>query len=267
MDSDIVIVRGGGDIGTGVAHRLHREGFALLILEVENPMVVRRRVAFAQAVFDGSTVVEGVAAVRVEGVKEIREAWRRTTVPVVIDPEGGMVKAMEPDVFVDATLAKRNTGVHKGMAPITIGLGPGFKAGEDVDCVIETNRGQNLGRLIFAGYAEADTGIPAPVQGYTNERVLRAPCQGRARSVLLIGDMVKKGDTVCYVGDEPVRALLDGVIRGLIMDGMEVTAGFKIGDVDPRGLVHACYTISDKARAMGGAVLEAIFELKKEKSV
>jgi xanthine dehydrogenase accessory factor len=257
-----VVIRGGGDLGSGVAQKLHRSGFRVLILEVANPLVVRRAVSFAQAIIDGEAVVEGIRAVRVTAQDEMLQQWPQGNIPVMVDPAGAILKEIKPDAVVDATLAKRNTAMNRGMAPITIALGPGFKAGEDVDVVIETNRGHNLGRLIFEGYAEPDTGVPAPVKGYGKERVLRAPCSGAVTHVLDIGDPVKAGDVICTVAGRPVQAPFDGMIRGLIMNGREVVAGLKIGDVDPRPIKELCYTISDKARALGGAVLEAILYLQ-----
>jgi len=262
IGEQVVVLKGGGDIGTGVAHKLHTSGFRVLVLELETPMVIRRTVSFAQAVFDGKTVVERVKAVRADTEEEIHAAWKKGNIPVCVDPTGSTTTAFKPDVFIDATIAKRNTGMHRGMAPITIALGPGFTAGVDCDAVIETNRGANLGKVIFAGCAEPNTGIPAPVLDYTEERVLRSPCRGKVRHVLDIGDTARKNDTVCYVGSEAVKALLDGVIRGLIAEGMEVPKGLKIGDIDPRGIKESCYIISDKARTIGEAVLEAIRVLK-----
>jgi xanthine dehydrogenase accessory factor len=237
----------------------------VLILEVAEPLVVRRTVSFAQAVIDGEAVVEAVRAVRVNAKDEVLTQWQKGNIPVMVDPGGDILKAIKPDAVVDATLAKRNTGMHRDMAPITIALGPGFTAGDDVDVVIETNRGHNLGRLIFEGCAEPDTGVPAPVKGYGKQRVLRSPCNGAVRHVLDIGAPVKAGDVICTVAGEPVNAPFDGMIRGLIMNGREVVTGLKIGDVDPRPIQELCYTISDKARALGGAVLEAILYLKYRK--
>jgi len=263
----IVLIRGGGDIGTGVAHKLYKSGFDVIVAEIENPLVIRRKVSFAQAVFDGQTVVEDVKAVKALSREEINAILNEGNIPVIVDPDCSIVKEINADVLVDATLAKKNTGMHKDLAPLTIALGPGFKAGEDVDVVIETKRGHNLGRMIFEGYAEPNTGIPEAVEGYREERVLRAPCNGKIRNVLDIGDQVKKGKTVCYVGKVEVRSLLDGVVRGIIMNGIEVKKGFKIGDVDPRGIKDYCSTISDKARAVGGGVLEAILFMKKTKKL
>jgi xanthine dehydrogenase accessory factor len=257
MEDTVVVVRGGGDIGTGVAHRLHRSGFTVLVLEIESPLVVRRTVAFAQAVFDGEAVVEDVKAVRVKDTKEIRAAWRERNVPVMVDPACDILREIEADVVVDATLVKKGTGLHKEMAPITIALGPGFEAGRDAHVVIETKRGHDLGRLIFEGRAEPDTGVPEEVQGYGEERVLRAPCDGEIRGASNVGDHVTRGNVVGYVGKATVKAPIDGVLRGFIMDGMQVTKRLKIGDIDPRGQREYCYTISDKARAVGGGVLEA----------
>jgi len=263
----IVLIRGGGDIGTGVAHKLYKSGFDVIVAEIENPLVIRRKVSFAQAVFDGQTVVEDVKAVKALSREEINAILNEGNIPVIVDPDCSIVKEINADVLVDATLAKKNTGMHKDLAPLTIALGPGFKAGEDVDVVIETKRGHNLGRMIFEGYAEPNTGIPEAVEGYREERVLRAPCNGKIRNVLDIGDQVKKGKTVCYVGKVEVRSLLDGVVRGIIMNGIEVKKGFKIGDVDPRGIKDYCSTISDKARAVGGGVLETILFMKKTKKL
>jgi len=267
MVRQTVVIRGGGDLGSGVAHRLHRSGFRVLILEVANPLVVRRTVSFAQAIIDGEAAVEGIRAVRVDAQDDMFKQWRQGNIPVMVDPGGDMLKEIKPDAVVDATLAKRNTGMHRGMASITIALGPGFKAGEDVDVVVETNRGHNLGRLIFEGYAEPDTGVPAPVEGYGAERVLRAPCDGTVTHVLDIGDPVKAGDVICTVAGRPVKAPFEGMIRGLIMNGREVVTGLKIGDVDPRPIQEFCHTISDKARALGGAVLEAILYLNCRKGI
>ena len=262
MTTGTVVIRGGGDIGTGVAHRLYRSGFDILILEIEKPLVIRRKVAFAQAVFDGQTVVEGVKAVKACNRKEIETIWGEGNIPIIIDPHVSMVREVKSEVLVDARLAKRATDMYKGIAPLTIALGPGFKAGKDVDVVIETYRGHNLGKVILDGYAKPNTGIPGAIDGYGEERVLRAPCDGKIRNLLDIGDEVTKGETVCYIDNEAVRASIDGIIRGITLNGMNVAKDLKIGDIDPRGVREYCFTISDKARAIGGGVLEAILYLK-----
>ncbi|MFZ5966944.1 MAG: selenium-dependent molybdenum cofactor biosynthesis protein YqeB [Bacillota bacterium] len=261
--NDIVVIRGGGDLATGIGQRLHNSGFRILVLEIETPQVIRRTVAFAQAVFDGSTVVEGIKAVKVTGVEQIKRAWDDGVVPVMIDKSCSILNQMSPDVVVDAILAKKNLGTHRGMAPITIGVGPGFEAGVDVDIVVETERGHDLGRLVYRGYAAKDSGIPGEIMGYGKERVIKSPCDGKIRHLCRIGDSVVKGQAIVMVGHTEVKASIDGVLRGLIMEGLEVQEGLKIADIDPRNIEEHCYTISDKARAIGGGVLEAILYMKK----
>jgi xanthine dehydrogenase accessory factor len=265
INKTIAVVQGGGDLGSGVAHTLHKSGFKVLILEVDQPKAIRRKVSFAQAVFDGQTIVEDVKAVKAVTKQDIDAIWNEGSIPVCVDPEASLLKEVKADIVIDALLAKKNTGMRRNMAPITIALGPGFQAGKDVDIVIETNRGHNLGRLIYDGYAESNTGIPGSIKGYTEERVLRAPCDGQISTVLNIGDEVKKGEIICYIDNEPVRASIDGVIRGLIMNGLRVARDGKIGDIDPRGIKEYCFTISDKARTIAGAVLEAILSALKQR--
>lgn len=253
-----VVVRGGGDIASGTIHRLHRSGFRVLVLELAAPLVVRRSVAFAQAVVDGTITVEDVTAVRIDKAAEATGVWQQGQVPVLVDPEARSIGDIQPEVVVDATLAKHNIGTHRSMAPITIGLGPGFVAGVDVDVVVETLEGHFLGSLIFDGPAMPDTGVSLPIMGYAIERVLRAPCSGIMSNTVRIGDVVKKGDVVARVAQKPIVAQIGGVVRGLIQDGMQVSAGLKVGDIDPHGVSSYCYSIFDKARAIGGGVLEAI---------
>jgi xanthine dehydrogenase accessory factor len=257
----IVVVRGGGDIASGTIHRLNRCGFKVVVLELPQPLVVRRTVSFAQAVIDGEITVEGVRAVRVEHYEGVCSAWSQNCIPVMVDPDAALLKVLRPGVVVDATMAKRNLGTHRGMAPITIALGPGFEAGKDVDAVIETHEGHYLGTVITEGSAASDTGLSVPLLGYSVERVLRAPCSGHIENRLSIGDTVVSGDIITHVDGVPVVAEISGVIHGLIQNGMYVTAGLKIGDVDPRGVQSYCFTIFDKARAIGGGVIEAIFYL------
>lgn len=260
---DIIIVRGAGDIATGIAHRLYKCGFRLILTEIEKPLVVRRLASFANAVLEGETEVEGIHAVKAGCIEDVYKIWCGADIPVLCDSGCKVLENIKPLAVVDAILAKRNTGTHRGMAPITIGVGPGFEAGVDVDAVIETHRGHNLGKVIHKGTACADTGIPGSILGYSQERLLRAPANGAIRNVLDIGDMVKSGDAVAFVDGEPVKSLIDGVLRGLIADNSEVKKDMKIGDIDPRGIKEYCYTISDKSRAVAGGVLEAILTLKK----
>ena len=262
---DIIIVKGAGDIATGIAHRLHRCGFRLLLTEIEKPTVVRRFASFANAVMKGEAEVEGVRALKAECIEDIYEIWNNSHIPVLCDSEMKILEQIKPLVIVDAVLAKRNTGTYRGSAPVTIGVGPGFEAGADVDAVVETNRGHDLGKVIYKGTACADTGIPGYIMGYSQERLLRAPVTGITRNTREIGDVVKQGDTVAFVADEPAISNIDGVIRGLIADNTYVQKGLKIGDIDPRGIREYCFTISDKSRSVAGGVLEAILTLRKEK--
>ncbi len=261
MFDGIVVLRGGGDLATGIAHKLFRSGFKILILEIERPTMVRRTVSFGDAIFDGQAIVEGVKAIRAYKTEEIFQIWNEGCIPIIVDKECEILDEIEAKILVDATLAKRNLGTHKEMAPITVGVGPGFSAGVDVDIVIETSRGHDLGKLIFEGCAKPDTGVPGEILGYGKERVLRSPCDGIIENLLEIGDMVKKEQVVAYVNKEAVKATIDGVLRGLIKNELKVKRGLKIGDIDPRGEKEYCFTISDKARAIGGAVLEAILYL------
>lgn len=258
-----VVFRGGGDIATGSIHRLYQSGFRVAVLEIPAPLVVRRRVAFAQAVVEGEVTVEGVKAVRINTPDDAFLSWQQGHIPVLVDPEADSIDIFKPDIVIDATLAKKNNGTSRGMAPITIALGPGFTAGRDVDAVVETLEGHDLGKVIYQGQAAADTGVSVPLLGYSAERVIRAPCDGTISNMLDIGDTVVQGDIIGYIGQSPVKAAISGIIHGLIQNGMSVTKGLKIGDIDPRGVNSYCYTIFDKARAIGGGVIEAILYLSR----
>jgi len=263
MDSFRVVVKGGGDLGTGVAWRLHRCGFRVLVTETPQPTVIRRAVAFASAVYEGAATVDGITARLVEDDAGVVACWVAGEVPLLVDPEGAVIRRLRPDAVVDAILAKRNLGTHITDAPVVVALGPGFAAGVDCHAVVETNRGHNLGRVILEGSAEPNTGVPGIVGGEGARRVLRAPADGIFRGVRAIGDRVRAGEVVAYAGDEPIHARLDGVVRGLLHDGLRVRTGMKVGDVDPRGVVSHCFTISDKALAIGGGVVEAILFLRR----
>lgn len=253
----VVIVKGGGDLATGIAHRLHRCGFAVVITEIAEPTVIRRSVAFANAVFTGEMTVEGVTAALASS-DEVAACLGAGKLPVVVDPACSIRYQLKPWGLVDAILAKRNCGTTLQDASVVIGVGPGFTAGQDVHKVVETMRGHDLGRVITAGSAEPNTGIPGDIGGYTLERLVKAPCAGQFRAVRSIGDVVGVGEVLAYVADQPVIGEIAGVLRGLLHDGLTVTAGMKIGDIDPRAKVEHCWTISDKARAIGGGVLEAL---------
>jgi xanthine dehydrogenase accessory factor len=254
----LVLLKGGGDLGTGVAWRLHKAGFPLVMTELAQPLVVRRTVAFASAVYDGDIAVEGVTAWRAENVDEARNLLADEMIPVLIDPECRARAEFKPTILIDAILAKRNTGTRLTDAPFVIALGPGFTPNVDCHCVIETQRGHNLGRVLWSSAAEPNTGVPGEIGGKTNERVLRAPQDGRIVNLKRIGDAVRAGEVIARVNGAEVVAPFDGILRGLAHDGLQVRAGLKIGDVDPRARRENCFTISDKALAIGGGALEAV---------
>lgn len=233
----------------------------ILMLEIDHPLAVRREVSFCEAVYDGKKEVEGVKAVFVHTLDEIKRCWAADEIAVVADPQWRILEKLEADVVVDAILAKKNQGTNINEAELVIGLGPGFSAGKDVHLVIETNRGHNLGRIIISGAAEPNTSIPGSIGGYTEERVLRAPVGGKFQAQKKIGDYVKQGDIIGRVEESEVEVRIDGVLRGLIRTESKVSQGLKIGDIDPRGEVSYCCTISDKARAIAGSVLEAILRV------
>lgn len=270
MDKPLVVVRGGGDLATGTIHKLVRCGYAVLVLEIENPSAIRRNVAFSEAVYEGVWSVEGITARLVKTVEEAKKITNSGEVAVMVDPEGACLKEVRPEVLIDGILAKKNLETRKEMAPVTIALGPGFEAGKDVDAVIETKRGHHLGRVILEGAAEPNTGIPGIVAGYAKERVIHSPEEGILRNVKQITDTVQKGDVIAYVetssGKAEVLATISGLLRGLLRDGYPVTRGFKIADIDPRIEEYEnCFTISDKARCIAGGVLEAMLYLREQK--
>lgn len=256
----LVIIKGAGDLATGIAHRLHRSGFKVVMTELPQPTVIRRTVAFAEAVFTGTAVVEGVAAVKTE-IGAALWAVGQGKISVVVDPLGHAVTLLQPWAVVDAVMAKKNTGTSISDAPVVIGIGPGFTAGRDVHAVIESMRGHYLGKVLYDGTALADTGVPGDIAGYTEERILRAPCEGVFMAARDIASVVSAGDVVGYVDREPVTAALSGILRGILRSRLIVQAGMKIGDIDPRGLPEHCWSISDKARAIGGGVLEALLRI------
>lgn len=261
--NDLVIFRGGGDVATGSIQKVYRAGFKVLILEKERPLCIRRYVSCAQAMFDDETEIEDLKVRKVRNLEEIESAWDEDIIPIIADENGEYIKKLKPLAVVDGILAKKNMGTTKDMAKVTIALGPGFVAGKDVDVVIETNRGHDLGRLIFEGEPEKNTGIPGSIEGYTSERILRAPKDGNIKVLKDIGEVVKKGEVLAMVDGKEVVSGLDGMVRGMIGDGTFVTSGLKIGDVDPRVNKQNAVTISDKARAIGGGTLEAILILKR----
>lgn len=266
---DLIIVRGGGDLATGTIHKLCRCGFPVLILETENPSAIRRNVAFSEAVYEGQQTVEGITCYRADSLAHAKALLAEGKLALLVDPEGSSIQALSPMAVVDAILAKKNLGTRKDMAPITVALGPGFQAGVDVDAVVETMRGHNLGRVLWSGFAAPNTGIPGIIGGFGKERVLYSPAAGVLRNIRQITDTVKQGERIAEVvteeGSVPVLAAMDGLLRGLIRDGYPVPKGFKIADIDPRmEEYNNCFTISDKARCIAGGVVEAILQRKGE---
>ncbi|RHL06949.1 EF2563 family selenium-dependent molybdenum hydroxylase system protein [Agathobacter rectalis] len=295
----LIICRGAGDLATGIIHRLHRAGHRVIALETDYPAAIRRQVSFCEAVYDGSAAVEGVTARLVPALTDAEtdtekysgindtpaahitsEKWDSPAieavleageVPLLIDPKGESIALLKPDVVVDAIIAKKNLGTTINMAPLVIGVGPGFTAGHDVHLVIESMRGHNLARIITDGMAQHNTGVPGNIAGFTSERVIHAPAAGYIHDVRKIGDIVQKGDEIARIYPDkesydnalseyvPVNATITGIIRGLIREGYYFRKGFKIADIDPReSELSNCFTISDKARSIAGSVLEAV---------
>lgn len=286
----LIICRGAGDLATGIIHRLHRAGHRVIALETDYPAAIRRQVSFCEAVYDGSAAVEGVTARLIPALTDAEtdtetahiasEKWSRSDieavleageVPLLIDPEGESIELLKPDVVIDAIIAKKNLGTTINMAPLVIGVGPGFTAGNDVHLVIESMRGHNLARIITDGMAQPNTGVPGNIAGFTSERVIHAPAAGYIHDVRKIGDIVQKGDEIARIYLDkgsydnalseyvPVNATITGIIRGLIREEYHFKKGFKIADIDPReSELTNCFTISDKARSIAGSVLEAV---------
>ena len=295
----LIICRGAGDLATGIIHRLHRAGHRVIALETDYPAAIRRQVSFCEAVYDGSAAVEGVTARLVPALADaetdtetysgindtpaahiVSEKWDSSAIeavleageiPLLIDPKGESIALLKPDVVVDAIIAKKNLGTTINMAPLVLGVGPGFTAGQDVHLVIESMRGHNLARIITDGMAQPNTGVPGNIAGFTSERVIHAPAAGYIHDVRKIGDIVQKGDEIARIYPDkesydnalseyvPVNATITGIIRGLIREGYYFRKGFKIADIDPReSELTNCFTISDKARSIAGSVLEAV---------
>lgn len=269
---DLIVVRGGGDLATGTIYKLRKCGFPVLVLETGAPSAIRRNVAFSEAVYQGSQQVEDMTCRLANSLEQARQWLDENQLVLLVDPAGEAIARLKPMAVVDAILAKKNLGTHREMAPITVALGPGFTAGVDVDAVVETKRGHNLGRVLWQGTAAPNTGIPGVIAGYSKERVIHSPAEGILRNVCKITDTVRRGQVIAAVetaaGTVPVEATLDGLLRGLIRDGYPVTKGFKIADIDPRVEEYQnCFTISDKARCIAGGVLEAVIQLKGERGV
>ena len=258
MSTALILIRGGGDLATGVAARLHRAGFSVVVLEIEQPLAVRRGVALAEAVYAGRIRIEEIEAAHAAGVQDLPAILNAGAIPVLVDAQAECLAKLAPLVIVDGRMRKAPSELPRDGARLTIGLGPGFTAGVDCHAVVETRRGHRLGRVIWDGPAALDTGIPEAVDGYAVDRVLRAPSPGVMRGLREIGAVVRRGETLLAIDGVTVRAPFDGALRGLLHDGLRVETGTKVGDLDPRGDPRYCTDISDKALAVGGGVLEAV---------
>lgn len=257
LTGPLVIIRGAGDLATGVIQQFVRAGMRVLALELNYPLTIRRTVALSEAVYEKYMFVEDIACFLGKTEEDFAAAWEKGACALAIDPQAQWVDKLKPAVVIDATLAKRNIGTDQAMAPVTIALGPGYEAGKDVSYVIETMRGHDLGRLITSGFAHPNTGIPGNIAGKTRDRVVHAPADGTMHTILEIGAVVQAGQTIAYIDDVAVSSHIDGLVRGLLRDGLSVKKGLKIADVDPRGSVVDYMTISDKARALGSSTLGA----------
>jgi xanthine dehydrogenase accessory factor len=257
----LALIKGAGDLASGVALCMTRAGYSVVMTETARPTVVRRTVAFAEAVYVDRVQVEGVQGALARDGEGVAELLSRGLLPVIVDPEAHIRHQLNPDVLVDAIMAKRNLGTRITDAPVVVALGPGFFAGRDAHAVIETMRGRTLGQVITRGEALPSTGIPAERNGFGKERLLRSPCEGVFVPLSQIGDQVHKGEVVGLVDESPVVSQLDGIIRGLLHEGLRVTTGLKLGDVDPGATLRECYLVSDKALAIGSGVLRAACSL------
>lgn len=261
MIKSTVWIRGAGDLAGGIAVKFFRAGFKVIMSESKVPTTVRRTVAFSPAVYNGITFVEEVCGKLCKDISMIDNIVESKVIPVLVDDSGDIMREYKPDIIVDAIIAKKNLNTGINDAKIVIGVGPGFVAGVDCHAVIETKRGHDLGRVIWNGSAYPNTGVPGNIGGYTVERIIRASADGIFKAVVNIGDNVKEGDLLAYCGDKPVYANISGIVRGLLQDGVKVKQGMKSGDIDPRAVKEYCFTVSDKANAVGGGVLEAVLSL------
>jgi xanthine dehydrogenase accessory factor len=256
-----IVIKGAGETASGIAHRLFMANMTrICMIEIESPLCVRRTVSFCEALFEKQVDIQGVTGTLVRGRGGVAGAWAQRQIGIVVDPSWQIIPDLKPDVVVDAILAKKNLGTRREEAPAVIGVGPGFSAPDVVHAAIESNRGPNLGRAVYIGATEAYTGVPATKAGYSFERVLRAPHPGRVRSVKSIGDRVDAGETVLYVDRTPIQALINGTVRGVIRE-IDVGDREKVGDIEPAGRPVGPWSISDKAMAIGGGVLEAVMHL------
>lgn len=264
MTDNVAVIRGGGDLGTGAALRLQRAGWRVLVCELPRPLAIRRAVSLATAMYDGTIDIEGTLGVQIRSIEQAADCWSTGQIPVIADPDWSIAATLLPLAVVDAIMAKRNTGTRLTDAPIVVALGPGFEAGVDCHAVVETHRGHNLGRVYYRGAAEEDTGVPGNVGGEEARRAMWAHGHGEFYPVKVIGDHVRAGSVIAMAGGSPVIAEIDGVVRGLLPGGLMVSPGQKVADIDPRGVVNYCFTVSDRSWAVAGGVLEAVLYLRRK---
>ncbi|SFI06438.1 xanthine dehydrogenase accessory factor [Tindallia magadiensis] len=267
MLRDIVAIRGGGEVGTAIAHKLRRSGFKVFIIENNNPFSIRRTVSYAQAVFDNEMMVQGIKGIKVENVEGILEVWKNKQIPIIVDSECEVLKEIPVDILVDAIMAKKNLGTHRDMAAITIATGPGFTAGKDVDIVIETKVGHDQGRIIFEGMAEPETSMPGESDGFEYNKVQNSPSDGIVKTFAEIGDQVSKGQKLAEIAGHVIRAQQHGMLRGIVKEGSRVWKDQKVLEIDPEVSEEQCYRLSQRSRDVAGSVLEAIMYLKNEKKI
>lgn len=262
-----ILIKGAGDLASGIAYRLKKAGYQILMTEIKVPLTVRRTVAFSRAVYETEAEVEGIKGVLIHSPGEIDEIWKQGSIPVIVDEYADIQREYQADVIVDAIIAKHNLGTTMEDAPFVIGVGPGFEAGKDCHAVVETKRGHYLGKVIWEGHAIPNTGIPGEIGGFSTERIIRASADGDFHPIAQISDIVDKGQIVAFCGEEPVKTQMAGIIRGMLQPGVKVVNGMKCGDIDARCEIDHCYTISDKARAIAGGVLEAVVCYEHERRV
>jgi xanthine dehydrogenase accessory factor len=255
----LAVIKGAGEVASGVAYTILQNGIQVVMTEIPKPTTERRTVAFAEAVYSGEVDVEGVTAKKVDSYKAIYEVINEGKIPIVVDPEGKIIKELVPDVVVDGIMAKRNLGTNISDARIVIGLGPGFVAGEDVHAVVETLEGPNLGEVIYEGSTEPDTGVPCNIGGFTSERIIRAPAEGIIKALKGIGDLVEAGEVIATINNKPVRTKISGTLRGLVKNGLYLKEGVKIGDIDPREVRK--FSISVRSQVIAYGVLKSIHDL------
>lgn len=258
MKKKIVVIRGGGDLASGVAVSLSRAGYGVVVTELPQPLVVRRKVSFAEAVYEGSCDVEGVLGLKVDSVEEAFDALAEGNVAVLVDPDCKCLESLDPIAIVDGRMLKRETVNEFGGRWRVIGLGPGFIAGENCWVAIETNRGPDLGKILYEGSPEPNTGRPAKVMGYSLERVIYAHREGVFKTLVQIGDQIEAGEKVAEIDGEPVISQIKGAVHGLLRDGLKVKAGVKVGDIEPSGERELCFRVTDKSLKIGASVAEVL---------